>query len=73
MVYIYNYNTHEIVSEYNSLGRAALSMGYKYVQVIDYNKDRITKGHRAAVVHRKKGIDVYITSEKVKQEMSLSK
>lgn len=73
MIYIYDYNTHELVSEYNSLGRAALSMGYRYVQVILYNKDRITKGHRAAVVHRKKGIAVYITSEKIKQNIVRSR
>lgn len=64
MIYIYDYNSHELVGQYKSAGRAALGLGYTHVQVVQYNRDRVTKGHPAAVIHRKKGIAVFILSHK---------
>lgn len=64
MIYIYDYNSHELIGEFKTAGRAALNLGYTHVQIVEYNRDRITKGHRAAVIHRKKGIAVYILSHK---------
>lgn len=68
MIYIYDYNNHELVGEYNSQRMAARLMGLPNVNPVVYNCDRITKGFRVPVIHRKKGIAVYITSEKISND-----
>lgn len=64
MIYIYDYNSHELVGQFKSAGKTALDMGLKYAQYVFYHLDKMIDGHRSPVIHRKKGIAVYITCKK---------